>query len=184
MIKAGVVLLCGTVLVAGCGGKSPPADAAKPNAAPSAPAAAAKKAAASAGENIGMVNAVGIVKSTVPVAVKFGLGSRPKLGEPLAIDLAVVPQIAADSAVIQVAESDGLDTSAVGAGVPLDKVEAGGSYKRSISVTPTKSGVLLLALQVTIKHDEISESRPFLVPIIVADAAPAAALSLVTPKPP
>jgi hypothetical protein len=172
MIKPGVVLLCGTLVVAGCGGDSKPTDANKSSAAPSAPAA--RKAAASAEQTVGMVSAVGLAKSTVPVALKFGLRGVPKLGEPLAIDLAVVPQVTADSALIQVADSEGIDTSAVAAGAPVDnRLEAGNSYKRSITVTPTKSGVLLLALTVSLKHDEITESRGFSIPIIVADAATA-----------
>jgi len=176
MIKSGVLLLCGTFVVAGCGGGSKSADADKSSAAPSAPAA--RKAAASAEQTVGMVSAVGIVKSTVPVALKFGLRGLPTLGEPLAIDLAVVPQIAADSALIQVADSDGIDTSAAAAGAAFDsRLEAGSSYKRSISVTPTKTGVLLLGLTVNLKHDETTESRAFSIPIIVAEAVPAASVA-------
>jgi hypothetical protein len=173
MIKTGVLLLCGSVIVAACGGDSKPADSAKPNAAPSAPATV-KKASGSADQAAGMVSAVGIAKSTVPVALKFELGGRPKIGEPLTINLAVLPQVAADSALIQVIDSEGLDTSAVGAGVPFAKLEPGNSYKEIISVTPTKAGVLLLGLNVILKHDEISESRAFSVPIIVAEAPPPA----------
>jgi len=169
MIKRGVLTLCGTLVVAGCGGGSQPTDAGKPSAASSAPGGA-KQARASAEQTVGMVSAVGIVKSTVPVALKFGLRGPPKIGEPLNIDLAVVPQVAADSAVVQVLGSDGLDTSAAGDSAPIDKLESGSSYKRSIAVTPTKPGVLLLGINVNLKHDEITESRAFTIPIIVAEA--------------
>jgi hypothetical protein len=135
--------------------------------------AAAKRAAATAEQTVGMVSAVGLVKSTVPVALKFGLRAAPKIGEPLAIDLALVPQVAADSALIQVTASDGIDTSAAGAQAPFEKLAAGESYKLSVTVTPTKSGVLLLGVSVSLKHDEITESRAFSIPLIVAEAAPA-----------
>ncbi len=165
--------MCSTVIVAACGGNSQPTDAGQQATAPAAPASA-KKAPAADDQISRMVTAVGMVKSTVPVALKFGLGARPAVGAPLAIDIALLPQISADSAIIQVADADGLDTSAVGAGLPFDKLAAGGSYRRSISVTPTRAGVLLLDLTVNIKHDEITESRAFSVPIIVAETAPPA----------
>ena len=46
-------------------------------------------------------------------------------------------------------------------------VEAGQVYRQSVKVTPTADGVLLLNLTVSLKHDEINESRAFSIPLIV-----------------
>jgi hypothetical protein len=40
-------------------------------------------------------------------------------------------------------------------------------YRQSIQVTPTADGVLLLSLAISLKHDELTESRVFSIPLIV-----------------
>jgi hypothetical protein len=40
-------------------------------------------------------------------------------------------------------------------------------YRQSVKVTPTADGVLLLGLTVSLKHDEMIESRAFSIPLIV-----------------
>ena len=37
-------------------------------------------------------------------------------------------------------------------------------YRQSVKVTPTAEGVLLLGLTVSLKHDEMTESRVFSIP--------------------
>ncbi len=105
-----------------------------------------------------MVAAVSLGKSTVPVELKFALGSRPALAHPLEIQFALMPKSAADVVSVRIADSDGFE-------VP----DGGGQ------VTPTKTGILVLSLDLTMKHDEIVEARTFSVPIIVTEAAAVAA---------
>jgi hypothetical protein len=40
-------------------------------------------------------------------------------------------------------------------------------YRQSVKVSATAEGVLLLNLTLSLKHDEISESQAFSIPIIV-----------------
>ena len=49
----------------------------------------------------------------------------------------------------------------------MPALEAGQVYRQSIKVTPTADGVLLLGLTVSLKHDDMTESRAFSVPLIV-----------------
>jgi len=162
------LVVASLAVLAACGDKSAPASASQPTAAPGA-TLSAKKRATLDDQTAGMVSAVGLGKSALPVVVKFALTSRPKANEPLAIDIAVTPQIAAESLLVQVMPSDGLNTSAVGPDLTLSSVDAGGVYRHNFTVTPGQSGVLLLGLNVSLKHDEITESRVFSIPVFIAD---------------
>ncbi len=121
----------------------------------------------------GMVEAVSLAKSSVPVGLKFQLTQRPAMGQPLEVVVAVLPEVAADSATLQVAASDGLQLVAGNTSREIPSIEAGQVYKESIMVTPTTEGVQLLTLTVVLKHDESSDTRGFSVPVIVAPPVPA-----------
>jgi hypothetical protein len=123
-------------------------------------------------QTAGMVAAASTGKSDVPVGLKFDLAERPTVGRPLAIDIALLPRLAADSGTLQVTESPGMDL-ATGA-VDIPAVQPDEVYRTRLSVTPNREGVLFLALAVTLKHDEISERRDFTLPIIAGAAAGAA----------
>jgi hypothetical protein len=127
----------------------------------------AKKGPSAAELTVGMVEAASQGKSQLPVELKFDLKQRPALGQALDIDLAVMPQIDAGAGEIQVRGGDGLTVAPSTNQVDLAAVEAGQVYRQSVKVTPTADGVLLLNLTVSLKHDEINESRAFSIPLIV-----------------
>ena len=54
--------------------------------------------------------------------------------------------------------------------IAFPTVEPEQVYRHSITVTPTAEGVSVVSLNVTLKHDEMTESRVFSVPFIVAAA--------------
>jgi len=115
----------------------------------------------------GMVEAASQGKSQLPVKLKFELQERPTLGHLLAIDIAVLPQIDGKPAGIQVAGGDGLTLVPGTNEIELPAVEAGQVYRQSVKVTPTADGVLVLNLTVSLKHDDMTESRAFSIPLIV-----------------
>jgi hypothetical protein len=127
----------------------------------------AKKGPSAAELTVGMVEAASQGKSQLPVELKFDLKQRPALGQALDIDLAVMPQIDAGGGEIQVRGGDGLTVAPSTNQVDLAAVEAGQVYRQSVKVTPTADGVLVLNLTVSLKHDEINESRAFSIPLIV-----------------
>jgi hypothetical protein len=122
----------------------------------------------------GMVEAASQGKSQLPVALKFDLLQRPAVGQPLEIALALVPQVAASAARIEVAGLDGLQVADGDSKIEVPALDANQVYRHSIRLTPAAEGVLLLNLNVTLKREELSDSRVFSVPIIVA-AAPGGA---------
>jgi hypothetical protein len=115
----------------------------------------------------GMVEAASQGKSQLAVKLKFDLPQKPTLGQALDIDLAVMPQIDANGADLQVTGGDGLTVAPAAAQIALAGLEAGQVYRQSVKVTPTVDGVLVLGLIISLKHDEITESRAFSIPLIV-----------------
>jgi hypothetical protein len=116
---------------------------------------------------VGMVEAVPLGKSTLPMSVKFDLPDRPTLGQPLEVVVALLPQVAG-SASIQVTSTEGLTLAPEAASIAIPSVEPTQAYRVSIGTTPTAEGVQLLNLNVTLTHDEATEARSFSVPVIVA----------------
>jgi hypothetical protein len=161
------MLLCVAAL---CGCHRDSGTQATLSAAPAAPVKAAapvKKGPSAADQTAGMVEAASQGKSTVPVQLKFDLPQKPQIGKPMQVDIAVMPQIPASPADIHITGADGLEVAADASQIEIANVEEGEVYRQSVKVTPTTDGVLFLGLTVSLKHDEITESRAFSIPLIV-----------------
>jgi len=170
MKQAGVLMLYGlaAVAVGACHGDSgTPAAAAAAPTSPLKTAAPVKKGPSAADQTAGMVEAAAQGASTVPVQLKFNLPQKPQIGKALQVDIAVMPQIAASPAAIQINGAEGLEVAADASKIEIPTVQGGEVYRQSLKVTPTVDGVLLLGLTVSLKHDEITESRGFSIPLIV-----------------
>jgi hypothetical protein len=127
----------------------------------------AKKGPSAAELTAGMVEAASQGKSQLPVQLKFDLKQRPTPGQALDIDIALIPQIDGGAADIQVTGGDGLSVAPGTNQIGFPAVEAGQVYRQSVKVTPISDGVLLLGLTISLKHDEMTESRGFSIPLIV-----------------
>lgn len=169
-MKLRLIVLLAIAASAGCHRQpsTAPAVAAKPKvraAAPKAPGPSAQEMTA------GMVEAVTQGKSQAPVDVKFDLLARPVQGQPLEVAIALLPQIAAQSATVAVSGTDGLRVEPGEEQFEFPTVEPAQVYRHSIKVTPATSGLYLLTLSVSLQHDQTSDSRVFSVPILVAEPA-------------
>jgi len=170
MSKGRTLSLCAVALVAACHGDSGQAPLSGLTPHPHA-ARAAKRGPTPDELTAGMVEAVTIGRSTVPVLVKFELPQRPMVGQSLDVVVAVMPQIEANPAVLVAAGSDGLQLAPDAGPIEMPSVEPTQVYRQSIRILPTVEGVQLLGLSVSLKHDEITETRAFSVPLIVAPSA-------------
>ncbi|HUX72887.1 MAG TPA: hypothetical protein VMV25_03195 [Steroidobacteraceae bacterium] len=178
MSKLAIPAVCAVLALAGCHGKSAPP-------VPSGGARAPKARSAPPGPTLaeqtkGMVEAASQTASTVPVRLKFELSERPAVGQPLPIELAILPQIGVDAAAVAVADSTNLKVGAQDQAFSFAALAPDKAYRRTISVTPATDGLLQLDIAVTLRHDAIAEQRKFSVPIIVggvAKVAPDAAAS-------
>ncbi|MGC1522662.1 MAG: hypothetical protein WA803_14050 [Steroidobacteraceae bacterium] len=164
---ARVLIVCAVVAVGACHRESDTAPQTQ-----TAPRVAApppvRKGPSVAELTAGMVEAAVQGKSQVPVLLKFELAQKPIVGQTLDINLAVVSQIDADSAQIQVTGGDGLSVPAGANQLDLPALGAGQVYRQTIKVSPTAEGVLLLNVTLSLKHDEINESQAFSIPLIAA----------------
>jgi len=169
MTNARILLLCAVAALAACHGDSGQSAAGKPAVRAHGPVAP-KRGPTPDELTVGMVEAVTQGKSQVPVGLKFDVLQRPAMGKALEIAVALMPQISAGQATIQVTGSDGLEVAPDQGQIDIASVEAAQVYRHTVSVTPTAEGVLFLGFAVTLNHDEIAESRTFSIPIIVGPA--------------
>jgi len=179
MIEGRKLQLVVVLALAACHRESNPAAVERPAPAASAPTLA-KRGPTPDELTTGMVEAVTIGKSAVPVALKFDLPQRPVVGRPLEVVIAVMPQVAANSAVVQATASAGLQIAANAASIAMPALDPTQVYRFSIPVTPTGDGVQLLGLTVSLKQEDDTESRSFSIPIIVG-AGPAENSQTVAP---
>jgi hypothetical protein len=179
-MKLPVFTLCAIAMLAGC--HRDPASAPTVKAAPKAHAPLAAKAGPTPQEmTAGMVEAATQGKSVAPVALKFDLLQRPVRGQPLEVAIALLPQVVASSATIQVTGSEGLQLAEGDGQIEFAAMDPSQVYRHNIKLTPTAEGVFLLNLSISLKHDQTADSRNFSVPIIVAPGAPSSATQ---PDPP
>ena len=164
MTRIRVLLLCALAGLSACNkdSGSAPAASAAPRIKPKAPVASGPTAAE---QTAGMVQAAGQGKSVVPVELKFDLAAKPKVGQPLTINLALISQISASPVTIQVNNSDGLTNSGA-TQFEIAAEEAGEVYRQTVDVTPNAEGVLIVGVTVSLKHDEVTDQRVFSIPII------------------
>ena len=162
-----ILLLCAVAGLSACNKDSSSAPAANSvtRANPKAPIAA-KAGPTAAEQTAGMVQAPTQGKSQLPVELKFDLPQKPKVGQLLEINLALIPQIAAGSVTLQASGADDL-TVAPGAGqFEIPAVEAGEVYRQTVKVTPNADGVSIVGVTVSLKNDTGAEQRVFSIPII------------------
>jgi hypothetical protein len=164
--NARILLLCALAVLSACQ-KDPdtttaPTPTFKPKAAP-----AVKKGPTAAELTAGMVEAASQGKTQAAVDLKFELVQKPKVGQPLEVNLALLPQVDAKSATIQVAAANGF-TLADGAGqFETPAIAAGEVYRHTVNVLPTTDGVFLIAVTLLLKNDEGTDTRAFSIPVIV-----------------
>src|SRR5450631_1723256 len=162
-----MLLLCAVALLSACNrdsGSAPAANAAAP-VKPKAPVVA-KSGPTAAEQTAGMVQAASLGKTQVPVELKFDLGGRPKVGQMLEINLALIAQSPASPATLQVSGAEGL-TVVPGTNLfNVPSAEAGEVYRHTVNVTPNAEGVLLVGVTVLLKHDDVTDQQTFSIPII------------------
>jgi hypothetical protein len=166
MKNARVLMFYAVTAISACHGDATAPSAGQPSSHAAAPVIV-KKGPSVAQQTAGMVEASAQGKSTTQVELKFELAQKPQVGKALDVNLAILPQIDASTAQIQITGTDGLDLAAGSKQFDLPGVEAGGVYRQSVKVTPNSDGVLVLGLTISLKHDEITDSRVFSIPLIV-----------------
>jgi hypothetical protein len=165
MKTARVLLLCSVAAITACHRDETATAPVKPP--PHVTVPVVKKGPSAAELTNGMVEAASQGKSDLAVQVKFDLPQRPTTGQPVTINIAVLPRMDAGPADIDITGGDGLTVASDANHIELATVEEGAVYRQAIRVTPTMDGVLILSLNITLKHDDETDSRVFSIPLIV-----------------
>jgi hypothetical protein len=163
------------VLLAGCG-DPPPEESARPGA--GAKPAVAPKAAAG---NAQMVAAVSAGKAAAAVSVHFSLGTTPRVGTALPLDIAVITHEEFTSLRVHFESQDGLTLVSGEDLPPRLEVKAETTLPHQLILMPAQDGVYMVTVIVDTEGKEGLMSRIFFIPVIVA---PAAAPAGPNPAPP
>jgi len=143
---------------------------------PGADAAAAGTAAAGSRRGAkapvdAMVSAVSASgKPGAPVELKFDLGSRPELGKPLEVTVAVVPLGEGITQLRVVFQSnEAVEVQAGSEMAVQDRPAAGVPVSHTVTVVPRRDGVFYLGAVALVEGPGGSVARSFAIPIIVGD---------------
>jgi len=123
-----------------------------------------------------MVNAVGTGKPYTDIELKFDLRSRPVVGEPVDIDLALIPTQDLDrvSATFQAVE--GIELTKGGRSPEFAHPPAGVPISHTLTVIPQRDGVFYVSAVVLADTGTDSVTRNFSIPLIAGagNSVPAA----------
>lgn len=123
-----------------------------------------------------MVSAVSSTKPNEDLQLKFQLHSRPIVGQPLDIDVALVPGKDLDRVYATFQGSDGVEVTAGGRTEEIEHPPVGTPLTYTVTVLPRRDGVLAVNAVVLMDSSDESVTRTFAIPVIAgAGASPAMA---------
>jgi hypothetical protein len=145
-------------LLGGCGSGSSPGAASR--------AAAAARRIVKPADNL--VTALGIAKSTgVPVQVKFDVRDRPQVGQPVDVDLVIVPKSAAvDRIVGQIETDDGLELLEGGQIAASERPAEDAEIHHAIRVRAKRDGIFTFSALLTVDAGGQTLTESFAMPLI------------------
>jgi hypothetical protein len=121
-----------------------------------------------------MVNAVSAANSTTPISLKFRIQNRPLVGQPVTIELALIPAQGVDIDHIHTSfqVGDGMQLSSERA-FDVEQPASGVPLEHELTVLPQQPGVLQVTAIVIVDSESGSIARSYAIPVI-AEAPPTA----------
>jgi hypothetical protein len=152
--------------LSGCGSDPEPQ-----NAVAATPPAQAAKPANVVDPTARMARAVGGGKPGAAVDLKYEFLSRPAVGKPVEVELALIPNAGVKSLAITVSGMEGV-TLAGNLTADFTDVKAGQPYKHQFSLLADRAGVFYLTVAAITKIGGASMGRTFSVPFVVGTPVP------------
>lgn len=164
-------LLAAALALGACGKEDAPVDPGP--AAKAAETAAAEKASAALKEATkDMVSGYSPPgKPGAPVDLWWEMKSRPKAGEPLTIELAMVPRTATPHLRATFIATDGLTVQPSPAPASFKDAESGGIYRHTLSLVPREDGAYYVSVIVLMDLEAGPQARTFSMPVMVGAPA-------------
>ena len=120
-----------------------------------------------------MVAAVSANKSGPPVEVKFALVQKPEVGQPLELDVAVIPGAPPPDAVsVAFQVTEGLEIVDGADAVKVEKPAEGAPIRRIVKILPKRDGIFAVTTLVTLTNAHESPTRTFSIPVIAGQGVP------------
>jgi hypothetical protein len=163
MIRLSRWVLCVSMasLLTGCG-SDPEPQAATPAPPPPKPTVAA----APVDETAAFAKAVGDGKPGAAVNIRYEFASKPSVGTPTDLDVALVPSVGVDSMQAKLTGMEGI-TLAGNLEASFSAVEAGKPYRHKVSVLPDHTGVFYITVNVSTQIAGSTVGRTFSIPFVV-----------------
>lgn len=159
-------------LLGACGAHNSPFSAGGTHAAPNQGSHAGGSGSQGTPLDPDMVAGVSPGGSNPPIGLRFKLDTRPVVGEPAQLVLALTPtpgvEISHIHASLQVA--DGLQLQSA-RGFDIDAPQSGVPVEQTVTVVPQRAGVLSLSATLEIDADSGSVSRTYEIPLIASSAS-------------
>jgi hypothetical protein len=128
-----------------------------------------------------MVSAVGSGKPSGDIELKFDLRARPVVGEPVDIDLAIIPVQDLDRVYATFQATDGLELIK-GAKTPeVAHPPVGTAISHTLTIVPQRDGVFYVSAVVLANSATESVTHSFSIPVIAGAGAGAAAPAAAAP---
>jgi hypothetical protein len=119
-----------------------------------------------------MVAGVTSAKSGPPVELRFDLRGAPQAGQPLDVDIALIPDVATNRVFAKFQAGQGLELVEGGELAAVDKPAAGTPIRHVVRVLPKEDGIYTVSATVTVDLPDDSLTRTYSIPVIVGDGVP------------
>ena len=124
-----------------------------------------------------MVSAVSSGKPTENLQLKFELRNRPTVGQPVAIEIALIPGQDLDRVYATFQGSDGLEITTGGKTDEIERPPVGVPITYTVTVIPRHEGVFSMSAVVLADSSIESVSRTFSIPVIAGSGVSAPAMA-------
>ncbi|MGQ0835257.1 MAG: hypothetical protein ACT4O5_10110 [Gammaproteobacteria bacterium] len=119
-----------------------------------------------------MVSAVSGGRASGTVELKFALDERPQVGEPLEVEIAVLPVSVLDRVAVHFQVGAGLELRSGGEMPAVNKPERGVPLSHRLTIVPLRDGIFFISAVVLADSPEQSLTRTFSIPIISGQGLP------------
>jgi len=120
-----------------------------------------------------MVAAVSAGKGGPPVGLRFEVRSTPEAGQPVDVDLAILPNAAAiDHLEGKIQGGENLSVVEGGAIPAVEKPAQGTVIRHVVRLLPKRDGIFIVTAAVNVDLGTDSITRTFTIPVIVGDGLP------------
>lgn len=116
-----------------------------------------------------MVSAVSASKGGPPVALKFALHQRPMVGEPVDVEVAVIPTTQLERLFVSFHASTGLTLVKGGESPKYENPVAGEPLQHVVTVMANNDGIFYITAAVVADAENSSLTRTFSIPVIAGE---------------